>query len=218
MTILEPLGDRAFLARLPDEDAAARWASAVRARAWPEVVDVALAYQTVGVYADPDRGDLEQLARRLGELEAEGQGATVGALVTLPVLYGGDDLAEAARRLGISTAALVEAHSGYDYRVFALGFRPGFPYAGYLPEPIAGLPRRESPRTLVPGGSVAIVGRQTAVYPSESPGGWHLIGTTPLRIVDVAQAHFPIRAGDRLRFVPIGRDEFEARRGELLRP
>jgi allophanate hydrolase subunit 1 len=70
----------------------------------------------------------------------------------------------------------------------------------------------------VPAGSVAIAGRQTAIYPVDSPGGWHLLGTTPLRIVDVEQDHFPIRAGDRLKFIPIGPVEFQARRGELLRP
>ena len=218
MIPLQPLGDRAFLARFDDEDTAARWATSLRALGWPGVVDVVLAYQTVGVHADPDRVDLERLAARLEQLEPGATPGDAGRLVEIPVLYQGDDLPEVARRLGISQPEVVDAHAGCEYRVFALGFRPGFPYAGYLPQALAGLPRRESPRTRVPAGSVAIVGRQTAVYPCESPGGWHLIGTTPLRIVDVHQAHFPIRAGDRLRFVPIRRGEFEARRGELLDP
>ena len=100
--------------------------------------------------------------------------------------------------------------------MFAIGFLPGFPDAGYLPEGLGGLPRREPPRLRVPAGSVAIAGRQTGVYPGESPGGWHLIGRTPLRIVDVERGRFPIRAGDRLRFVPIDAGEFAARRGEPL--
>ena len=87
--------------------------------------------------------------------------------------------------------------------MFAVGFLPGFPYAGYLPDALSGLGRRAAPRVRVPAGSVAIAGRQTGVYPSESPGGWHLIGRTPLRIVDVEGGHFPIRAGDRIRFRPI---------------
>jgi KipI family sensor histidine kinase inhibitor len=160
--------------------------------------------------------DLDRLAGRLEALEPATAGEPVGRLVTIPVLYDGDDLPDVARRLGMTEPEVIAAHGGQDYRVFALGFRPGFPYAGYLPEALCGLPRRASPRVRVPAGSVAIVGRQTAVYPSETPGGWHLIGRTPLRIVDVERARFPIRAGDRLRFVSIDRDAFEARRGELL--
>jgi KipI family sensor histidine kinase inhibitor len=110
----------------------------------------------------------------------------------------------------------IATHSDPEYQVFAVGFRPGFPYAGYLPDRLSGLARRDSPRVRVPAGSVAIAGRQTGIYPDESPGGWHLIGRTPLRIVDLERGYFPIRAGDRLRFVPIDRHEFESRQGEIL--
>jgi allophanate hydrolase subunit 1 len=78
------------------------------------------------------------------------------------------------------------------------------------------LPRREPPRVRVPAGSVAIAGRQTGIYPSASPGGWNILGRTPLRIVDVEQDHFPIRAGDRIRFVPIDRVEFDKHQGDFL--
>jgi KipI family sensor histidine kinase inhibitor len=218
MTDVVPLGDRAFLGRFPTESEAARWAEAVRRLESPGVTDVVLAYQSVGVFADPDRAVLDDLWRRLEALEPASAGPTEGAVVRVPVLYDGDDLPEVARRLGLATEAVVAAHSGREYRVFALGFRPGFPYAGYLPPELSGLPRRTSPRVRVPAGSVAVVGRQTAVYPVDSPGGWHLIGRTPLRIVDVSLGHFPIQAGDRLRFVPIDADEYESRLGELLRP
>jgi KipI family sensor histidine kinase inhibitor len=218
MTTLQPLGDQAFLARFPDEDTAARWAAAVREKAWPGVVDVVLAYQSVGVHADADQVDLDDLAGRLERLECGPELAGSGSLIEIPVLYEGDDLPELAARLGLTTDAVIGLHSRSDYRVFALGFRPGFPYAGYLPPELSGLRRRTSPRTVVPAGSVAIVGRQTAVYPCASPGGWHLIGATPLRIVDVERGRFPIRAGDRIRFVPIDRDTFEARREEFLSP
>ena len=100
--------------------------------------------------------------------------------------------------------------------MFAVGFLPGFPYAGYLPDELRGLARRQEPRLAVPPGSVAIVGRQTGVYPIASPGGWRLIGRTPLRIADPEAGRFPIRAGDRIRFRPIERDEFEARADEPL--
>jgi KipI family sensor histidine kinase inhibitor len=216
MTHLVPLGDRGFLARFATEDDAARWAAAVSARRWPGVLDVIPAYQTVGVLADPDCVDLDELSRNLTDLAPESAPVSEGRTIPIPVLYDGEDLPDVARRFGLEEGEVIAAHCGQDYRVFAIGFQPGFPYAGYLPPSLSGLPRRGSPRTRVPVGSVAIVGRQTAVYPRESPGGWHLIGRTPLRIVDVERAHFPIRAGDRLRFVAIDREEYQARQGELL--
>ena len=108
-----------------------------------------------------------------------------------------------AARLKLTSAEVIAIHSSVDYDVFAVGFLPGFPYAGYLPPALAGLPRRDSPRLQVPAGSVAIAGRQTAIYPRQSPGGWHLLGTTPLCIADVEAGYFPIQAGDRIRFQPI---------------
>ena len=116
----------------------------------------------------------------------------------------------------LSSAEVVAMHSSVEYDVFAVGFLPGFPYAGYLPPALAGLPRRDSPRLDVPAGSVAIAGRQTAIYPRQSPGGWHLLGTTPLCIADAKAGYFPIAAGDRIRFKPISAAEFEARRDERL--
>jgi KipI family sensor histidine kinase inhibitor len=216
MTRLVPLGDRAFLASFATEDEAARWADAVREQGWPGVLDVVPAYHTVGIHADPDLIDLDDLASRLKKTEAGNAEGREGNLIRLPVLYDGVDLGEVSSRLKISEERVIEAHCAQAYRVFAIGFQPGFPYAGYLPPELCGLPRRSSPRTRVPAGSVAIVGRQTAVYPASSPGGWHLIGRAPLRIVDVARGYFPIRAGDRLRFIPIGLDEFEAKREEML--
>jgi KipI family sensor histidine kinase inhibitor len=216
---LQPLGDRAFLARFADEVEAARWVAALRAEAWPEVIDIVLAYQTAAVFVDPVK--VPSLEPMEGWLRAVDPVQPVEeppppTPITIPVLYDGEDLHEVGRRLGLTEMEVVELHSGRDYQVLAIGFLPGFPYAGYLPEALCGLPRLDSPRVRVPAGSVAIAGSQTGVYPSESPGGWHLIGQTPLRIVDLERGHFPIRAGDRIRFVPIGRPEFEARAGESL--
>jgi KipI family sensor histidine kinase inhibitor len=216
MIALSPLGDRAFLARFADEAGARSWSAAVRSRTWPGVVDVVLAYATAAVVADPDRIDLDDLERRLRAIVPTEGDAVEGRLVTIPVLYDGEDLPDIARRLGLTTSEVIECHSGQDYHVFAIGFLPGFPYAGYLPSALSGLARRESPRLKVPAGSVAIVGRQTGVYPGESPGGWHLIGRTPLRIVDLERSHFPIRPGDRLRFAPIDEPEFFSRLGDRL--
>jgi KipI family sensor histidine kinase inhibitor len=217
MISLRPLGDRAFLARFATEDEAARWVAAVRAGGWTGVEDVVMAYQTAAVYADPDRVDLDDLEQRLRAVTAESRGRGPGRLIVLPVLYDGPDLAEVAGRLSLTEAEVIDLHSGTAYCVFALGFLPGYPYAGYLPDRLSGLPRRASPRTNVPAGSVAMAGRQTGVYPQNSPGGWHLLGRTPLEIVDLDKGYFPIRAGDRIRFEPIGAAEFAQRRGELLR-
>lgn len=111
---------------------------------------------------------------------------------------------------------MIALHTSVEYSVHAIGFLPGFPYAGELPAALAGLPRRETPRLRVPAGSVAIAGRQTAIYPRDSPGGWHLLGRTPLCIADPEDGYFPIGAGDRLRFEPISVSEFEARRHDRL--
>jgi KipI family sensor histidine kinase inhibitor len=216
MISLGPLGDRAFLASFATEAEASSWATSVREQAWNGIVDVVLAYRTAAVFADPDLADLDRLEHDLRKLDHREGPSSEGRLIRLPVLYDGEDLPEVARRLELTTADVVALHSKSDYHVYAIGFLPGFPYAGYLPERLRGLTRRKEPRQTVPAGSVAIVGKQTGVYPNPSPGGWHLIGRTPLRIVDLDQAYFPIRAGDRIRFEPIDAHEFEARRGGLL--
>lgn len=216
MIALDPLGDRAFLARFDSEDEARGWAEAARAAALDGVTDVVLAYRSVGLHVDPDFGDLDRLARDLRTIAPVSSSEECGRLISLPVLYDGEDLAEVASRLGIGVGDVVNLHANRDYRVLAVGFLPGFPYAGDLAPELRGLARRDHPRPRVPAGSVAIAGRQTGVYPAESPGGWHLIGRTPLRIVDAERGHFPIRAGDRLRFVPVPDDEYRAREGEAL--
>ncbi len=213
---VEPLGDRAFLAHFSSEPAAGGWAAAVRERQWPGVDDVVLAYCAVAVFADPERVDLVELESRLRAINPAAGTRSEGKGVVIPVLYDGVDLGDVAARLALSPAEVIELHCRVEYDVFAIGFLPGFPYAGYLPPALAGLARRDSPRVRVPAGSVAIVGRQTAVYPTESPGGWHLLGTTPLCIADPESGYFPIRAGDRIRFVPISASEFEGRRHERL--
>lgn len=112
--------------------------------------------------------------------------------------------------------SLIEIHSSRTYRCYAIGFCPGFPYLGYLDDRIARLPRRSSPRIRVEPGSVAITGRQTGIYPLERPGGWWLIGQTPLTLVDEESGYFPIESGDEVRFSAIGVDEFARLRGARL--
>lgn len=131
----------------------------------------------------------------------------------IPVLYGGyagPDLEAAAEALGRSPADLVHEHADRDYRIYCLGFSPGFPLCGILPEGLR-LPRRAIPRTKVPPGSVAIAGMQTGIYPLETAGGWHLIGRTPLRLFrwDLPDP-VPYGPGDTLRFRAVTEEEYLA--------
>ena len=131
--------------------------------------------------------------------------------MTIPVWYdpeAGLDLPALASELHLSPDEIVALHSGTEYRVFMLGFKPGFPYMGTLPERLAA-PRLASPRTAVPAGSVAIAGRQTGIYSVRSPGGWRILGRTPLTLFDAQREEpFLLRAGDRVRFEPIDRTRF----------
>lgn len=137
--------------------------------------------------------------------------ATTPETVEVPVCYGGDlgpDLATVARHTGFAPAEVIARHTAPTYLVHMLGFAPGFPYLGGLDERLA-TPRRATPRPLVPAGAVGIAGAQTGIYSLPTPGGWQLIGRTPVRLFDPA-AHAPtlLRAGQHLRFVPIGEAEF----------
>ena len=133
-----------------------------------------------------------------------------GKIVEIPVCYGGaygEDLPFVARHAGMTEREVVALHSGQPYRIYMLGFLPGFPYLGGLDERLH-TPRLSTPRTRIPAGSVGIGGKQTGVYPMESPGGWQLIGRTPLTLFAPGEP-LPYAAGDRIRFVPIDEGEFE---------
>jgi KipI family sensor histidine kinase inhibitor len=135
-----------------------------------------------------------------------------GKTFEVPVCYGGDlgpDLGFVARHNSMSEEEVMRAHGSRDYRIYMMGFLPGFPYLGGMDERIAA-PRLEKPRTKIPAGSVGIAGKQTGIYPLESPGGWRIIGRTPMRLYDPdAEDPVPMRAGDTIRFVRIEREEYE---------
>ena len=210
MVSLEPLGDRAYLARFATEREAAAWVLAVRGRALPGVTDVVLAYRSAAVFADPDQTSLEALERELGTIEPGSAQLPEGKTLVIPVYYDGPDLDEVASRLNLDRDELVVLHTRAVYDVFAIGFLQGFPYAGYLPPALCGLPRRDAPRLKVPSGSVAIAGRQTGIYPRESPGGWHLLGRTPLQIAD---PDYGILPDPRRRPDPVSSDRRPGIRG-----
>lgn len=208
-----PLGESAVLVTFGDRvdrDIAARVhaaAGAVRAAAIPGVEEIVPAYATLAVYFDRERASLDAIATALTSVvdDAARAPATLdaGRFIEIPTHYDGADLDEVAHATGLDVAEVVARHTAREYTVYALGFAPGFAYLGEL-DPALVLPRRATPRTRVPAGSVAIAGAQTAVYPSATPGGWHLIGTTSLVMFD-AQRDPPalLAAGDRVRFVPI---------------
>ncbi|MEZ5290339.1 MAG: 5-oxoprolinase subunit PxpB [Vicinamibacterales bacterium] len=177
------------------------------------VRDVVPAYASVGVHVDPLRADLTALEAVVGRAwDREGDAAD-GRVVEIPVCYGGrfgPDLAEVAAFACCAEADVIARHAQGQYRVYMLGFLPGFAYLGGVEASIA-MPRRASPRAAVPAGSVGIAGRQTGVYPCESPGGWRLIGRTPVAMFDAARTRPALlEPGDVVRFVPIPHDEWPA--------
>ena len=184
-------------------------AAAIRGDPAPGWGDPVPAFDSVLVPFDPDRIDAATAARHLERLVARlpdrARTGLAGRLHRIVVHYGGaggPDLERAADRLGLSPAQLVEAHAAPTYRVFMLGFAPGFGYLGPLPEAIR-LPRRDHPRARVPAGSIAIAGAQTAIYPGSTPGGWHLIGRTDTVVWDARRAEPALlMPGDSVRFEP----------------
>jgi KipI family sensor histidine kinase inhibitor len=217
---LLPLGDTGVLAEYAGEeisDAAndavrALW-HAVRQRPPAGFIEAVPAYRSLLVIYDPERADAAEVCAAVSAACAQADPLALppGRLVEIPASYGGThgpDLAAVAVEVGLSESEVISLHSGQEYRVYMLGFTPGYPYMGTLP-PRLRVGRLASPRTHVPERSVAIAGQQTGIYPVASPGGWRLIGRTPLRIYDPGRASpFLLDAGDRVRFVPISAAEY----------
>ncbi len=222
-----PLGDRALLLEVGSR-AGPESVSTVRALAdylaqlkLPGVLDLVPAICTIGVHYDPeqwrdesaDRSPYELLVERIQSAlpDAASLAVSEGRVQEIPVCYEAEcaaDLAALAKTLGLTRSQVVEMHSAVEYSVYMIGFAPGFAYLGPLDERLM-LPRRKTPRTRVPAGSVAIANQYTGIYPGELPGGWHLIGRTPLRLFDPSRAQPSLlRAGDRVRFLPIEAAQF----------
>lgn len=217
----EPLGEGGALVRLADEigrDAHERvraFCAKLEQQPPPGLIEYVPAYTTVALYYDPLRVDYEDVRDAAQRIAAQRSNATVTVpnVIEIPVCYGseyGPDLEAVAAHHGISPDDVVALHQGAEYEVWMLGFAPGFAYLGGLPERIA-TPRRATPRVKVPAGSVGIAGAQTGVYPFDSPGGWQLIGRTPLRMFDPTRSPPALlEPGDRVRFRAITPAEFEA--------
>lgn len=232
--ILAPLGDSAVIADLGEVgrgrtlDRVRRLAAALDEARPPGVRDVVAAYSTVAVFYE-----LRQAARAAGsphaaicqaiaeaaaragiEVRRIRRRSAAASRIVVPVCYGGDfgpDLGVVAEHCKLSPEAVVSMHSSADYVVQAVGFLPGFPYLAGLPGALA-TPRRQTPRLNVPAGSVGIGGAQTGIYPMASPGGWQLIGRTPLALFSAAgRPPALVRAGDEVRFQQVSPEQFQRR-------
>ncbi len=234
MNEITPLGDCGLVVRIAKdfEDAPEQTLAAVLHAAAkiervqiPGVVEVAPAYTTVAAFVDPVQAvaagaEPERVFDWLGQRIRKALSAgspprrlPAKAPIEIPVCYHPDfgfDLNEVARLTRRSVSEVADLHSGADYLVNCIGFTAGFPYLSGLPDEL-NVPRRAAPRKEIPAGSVAIGGKQTGIYPLASPGGWNVIGRTPLHIFDAAKnPPVLLQAGDRVRFRPISREEFEA--------
>jgi inhibitor of KinA len=215
-----PAGDSALHVRLPEriDPQQNAWcvtlARSIEQALGRSVRDIVVGYCSVTAYFDPLfidaiwlEGRIREIAQAIDEVEER-----EGTLIDVPVCYGGEfgpDLAEVARFGDRSEEDVVAIHSSVTYRVYLIGFVPGFAYLAEVDRRIAA-PRRPSPRAAVPPGSVAIAGGQTGIYPSATPGGWNIIGRTPITPYDPARPEpFLFKPGDRVRFFSITAAEFQ---------
>jgi KipI family sensor histidine kinase inhibitor len=212
---LEPVIDAAINAR------AIGIADALRRRRIEGIRDIVPTYRSVAVHFDPSVTSPTALRDPLTQAVREEHPLHDGRLIEIPVVYGGEhgpDLAEVAQWAGMSPDMVIDRHAGVDYRVFMFGFLPGFAYLGTVDERIAAA-RRATPRVKVAVGSVGVAGRQTGIYPCESPGGWQILGRTAVRMFDPAKPEPALCApGDRVRFIPERTAAFPAPRTADQRP
>jgi inhibitor of KinA len=229
---IRPLGDQALIVETAERaDLASarrthsicRWLAAAALRGVSELVPAATTmtvfYSAVEVVAagapetDIAGWLVERVRERLATLPAVEEWPA-SRLIEIPVCYGGEfgpDLEDVAARVKLSAAEVIARHSAAEYTVLQLGFAPGFPYLDGLPEELA-VPRRDTPRVAVPAGSVAIANRQTGIYPVTVPGGWNLIGRTPLKMFRPDQEPpVLLQPGDRVKFRAISASEFKDR-------
>lgn len=223
---LHTAGENALILYLGDQtspEVSARVQNAAAAIArllGDNLIDLVPSYASLLIIYDPFRTDHLHVSQQV-HAALEAQTATAlegGRTVVLPVYYSaesGEDLEALATQANLSTQQVIDLHAGGDYRVYAIGFAPGFAYLGEVDERIAA-PRLSTPRQKVPRGAVAIADRQTAVYPSVSPGGWNLIGRCPTRMFNPdATPTMPVSVGDKVKFEAISRERFIELGGEL---
>ncbi len=214
--MLKPLGDSALLVQLGDEihpalNARVHALNALLQDPIRGILETVPAYSTLLIHYDPLTLTFDQVAHYVRDkmTQLDDSFHRTSRRLEVPVQYGGasgPDMETVAVSKGISPADVIRIHSEREYTVYMMGFTPGFPYLGTLDERII-MPRMETPRTLVKAGSVAIAGSQTGIYPLDSPGGWHLIGWTPLKLFDpTSETPFLFSPGDVIKFIPVEDD------------
>lgn len=187
---------------------------AIQKNQMPGIYELIPTYRSLLIQYNPMEIETDRLIETLAEIEKD-----MGAIdlpkprtVEIPTIYGGgfgEDLSFVAEHNGLSEDEVIKIHTSIDYRIYMLGFTPGFSYLGGMSEKIAA-PRLKTPRTKIPGGSVGIAGKQTGIYPMESPGGWQLIGRTPVKLYDpTSETPIILQAGDYIRFKSINKDEYD---------
>ncbi len=214
------MGDRGLLLEFGDEispkvnERVRRMALAIQSESIQGILETVPTYRSLLVLYDPITFSLSDLKERLRSIEGKLQDAPFpeARLVRIPVIYGGSygpDLESVALLHHSTPGEIVRLHCSKVYHVYLIGFMPGFPYMGELPEALA-TPRLKTPRLTVPAGSVAIAQRQTGIYPMESPGGWQILGRTPVRMFDPLKTPPSyLGMGDRVQFHPISEKEFD---------
>lgn len=215
-----PVGEQAVMIDFPEKIDIAQnqlihvLANEIKKLNKPEIVDLIPAYHTLTVDFDPFQTDSENFIVWLSDFLQTHLAATQvtsSRIVEIPVCYGGEygpDLADVAKFAGTSPAEVIRLHTSSLYYIYLLGFLPGFAYAGFVVDQIA-MPRLDQPRVKITAGSVGIAGKQTGMYPVDSPGGWRLIGQTPLKLYDPRSPLPYYHAGDWLKFKAISPAEFQ---------
>lgn len=213
------LGDRGLLLEFGDEisheinEKVRRMALALQAEAVEGIIETVPTYRSLLLLYDPLTLPLNELKKRVQRVEEELQDIPLPEpkLTRIPVVYGGaygPDLEGVAKYCGISAEEVIRLHCSQSYFIYMIGFMPGYPYMGELPEALI-TPRLKTPRLSVPKGSVAIAQKQTGIYSMESPGGWQIIGRTPVELFDPERKPPSfLQMGDRVQFYPISEQEF----------
>ena len=216
-----PAGDTAVVAEFGNEISESvnrrvhAFAEALNAAAVPGIRELVPTYRSLMIHYDPRVIRYQPLLDRLAAIPSDpaaAGGEISREVLVIPVLYGGEagpDIANVAKKNGLTEEDVISLHTGTDYRIYMLGFTPGFTYLGGM-DPRLETPRLATPRVAIPAGSVGIAGMQTGIYPIDSPGGWQLIGRTPVKLYDADRAE-PIlpRAGLYIRFRPVSEEEYQ---------
>ncbi len=215
---IKPIGDQGWIIYTQNESQIRELMRQIEQINPPWLIDLVPAYLSLGVFVQPDRNSLETAKMYLDSLSLEQTVEIISPpVISIPCCYEFQlDGERICQQLQLTFEEVIAEHSQTIYTVYAIGFCPGFPYMGYLSDKLSGTSRLSTPRKQVLPGSVAITGRQTSIYPLPRPGGWNLIGRTPLILVDLHKNYFPLRIGDCVQFNRIDEQEFRNLEGELL--